>query len=196
MRTGPDSCTLTDCALISEGSRQRRTVLASRCVGSNYANGFLWLITGTPGWDRVRDSPEDLERLLGWSGSCSCSPHCLSRGAAGGVALGLGPSPSWRASWSSWSPGSGRARPPAPSPRWLQARPGPSVGPATLLLTTTCEAPLDPQRVHRSYFGQNIIPFCACVFNLYLFPALFLHLFPQLWVYFHDGARLHFWLGR
>lgn len=45
--------------------------MTSQCVGSSYANGFLRLITGTPRWRLSGLSPEDPERLLGWSGSRS-----------------------------------------------------------------------------------------------------------------------------
>ena len=45
--------------------------MTSQPVGSNYANGFLRLITGAPRWLLSGISPEDLERLLGWSGSRS-----------------------------------------------------------------------------------------------------------------------------
>lgn len=45
--------------------------MTSQHVGSNYANGFLRLITGAPRWLLSGISPEDPERLLGWSGSRS-----------------------------------------------------------------------------------------------------------------------------
>lgn len=74
VRTGPDSCTLTDCALINEGSRQHWTVMTSRCVGSDYANGFLWLITGSPGWVRVRDSQSIWRGCRGGVGGAPAVP--------------------------------------------------------------------------------------------------------------------------
>lgn len=45
--------------------------MTSQCVESNYANGFLRLITGAPRCLLSGISPEDPERLLGWSGSRS-----------------------------------------------------------------------------------------------------------------------------
>lgn len=91
--------------------------MTSQCVGSNYANGFLRLITGTPRWLLSGTSPEDPGRLLGWSGSRSI--QWRGRRVPWKPAGWWGPSPAagsleragyelccgrveWEGSWATW----------------------------------------------------------------------------------------------